>query len=112
MRVPAMKDLASHCVPESCVTHREVRYEALTGVRVGQPLSHEIFIQTRVPTLLLWRKATRAGAPSQVPARPGGVRDPGMHVRSLHGNREICEPTQRGCNPANVRVGKASSRSR
>jgi hypothetical protein len=35
-----------------------------------------------------------------------------MHVRSLHGNREICEPTQRGGDPMKVRVGKARSRSR
>ena len=112
MRVPDNQDVASHVVPESCAVHREVFGEALTGVRVGQPLSHEIFIQTRVPTLLLWRKATRAGAPSQVPARPGGVRDPGMHVRSLCGNREVCEPTTCRSDPAAVRIGKARSRSR
>lgn len=29
-------------VPESCVGHREVSGEALTGVSVGQPLSREI----------------------------------------------------------------------
>ena len=29
-------------VPESCVGHREVSGEALTGVLVGQPLSREI----------------------------------------------------------------------
>lgn len=112
MKVLDNKEVAIRVVPESCAVHREVQGEALTGVRVGQPLSHEMFIQTWAPTPLLWRKATRAGAPSQVPARPSGVRDPGMHVRSLHGNREICEPTQRGCNPAKVRVGKARSRSR
>src|SRR5258707_4001208 len=28
--------------PESCVTHREVRDEALTGEPAGQPLSREI----------------------------------------------------------------------
>jgi hypothetical protein len=71
-----------------------------------------MFIQTRVPTPLLWRKAIRAGALSQVPVRPGGVRDPGMHVRSLHGNREICEPTERRGNPEAVRIGKARSRRR
>ena len=112
MKVPDDQDLASHVVPESCAVHREVRGEALTGVRVGQPLSHEMFIQTRVPTLLLARKATREGAPSQVPARPGGVTDPGMHVRSLHGTREICGLTERRSNPAAVRIGKARSRSR
>ena len=112
MKVPDNQDVASHVVPESCAAHREVRGEALTGVRAGQPLSHEMFIQSRVPRPLLWSKATCASAPSQVPARPGGVRDPGMHVRSLHGNREICELTKRGCKPAMVRVGKARSQSR
>lgn len=42
MRVPYSKGIANHTVPESCVTYREVRREALTGVRVGQPLSREI----------------------------------------------------------------------
>ena len=41
MQVPHNKDIANHVVPESCVTHREVRREALTGVRTGQPLSHD-----------------------------------------------------------------------
>ena len=112
MRVPDDQDLASQVVPESCAAGREACGEALTGVRVGQPLSHEMFIQTWVLTPLLWRKATRAGAPSQVPVRPGGVRDPGIHVRSLHGNREICEPTKRRSDPEVVRIGKARSRSR
>lgn len=112
MRVPDNQDVASHVVPESCAVHREVHGEALTGVRAGQPLSHEMFIQSWVPTPLLWRKATRAGAPSQVPVWPGGVRDPGMHVRSLHGNREICEPAERRGNPEAVRIGKARSRRR
>ena len=93
--------------------HREVRGEALTGVRVGQPLSHEMFIQLRVPTLLLARKATRSGALSRVPARPGGVRDPGMHVRFLHGNREISwSASGRFSVSGLVRVGKARSRNR
>ena len=96
MRVPDNQDLASQDVPESCAAHREVRGEALTGVRAGQPLSHEICVQFQVPTPLRRWKAIRAGATSQVPVRPGGVIEPGMHVRSLHGNREVCEPTQRG----------------
>lgn len=112
MKVPDRKDIASHSVPESCIGGREAHGEALTGVRVGQPLSHEMFVQSWVPTLLLRRKATRAGAPSQVPVRPSGVRDPGMHVRSLHGNREICGLTRCGHQPARARIGKARSRSR
>ena len=39
MQVLDNQDLANHVVPESCVAHREVRREALTGVRIGQPLS-------------------------------------------------------------------------
>jgi len=41
VKVPNSEDLASHTVLESCVVHREVRREALTEVRVGQPLSRE-----------------------------------------------------------------------
>ena len=41
MQVLHSKDLANHVGPESCVAHREVRREALTGVRIGQPLSHD-----------------------------------------------------------------------
>lgn len=43
MQVPHSEDIASHTVPESCVAYREVRREALTGVRTGQPLSRESF---------------------------------------------------------------------
>ena len=41
MKVPHSEDLASHAVPESCAVCREAQREALTGVRVGQPLSRE-----------------------------------------------------------------------
>ncbi len=43
MKVSTSKGLANHTVPESCVSYREVRREALTGVRVGQPLSCESY---------------------------------------------------------------------
>ena len=33
MQVPHDKEVAIHVVPESCVARREVRGEALTGVR-------------------------------------------------------------------------------
>ena len=112
MKVPDNKEVANHAVPESCAVHREVHGEALTGVRVGQPLSHEICVQFWMPMPLLWQKAIRTGALTQAPVRSSGVREPGMHVRSLHGNREICGLTKRGCEPALVRVGKARSQSR
>jgi hypothetical protein len=107
VKVPDNKEVAIHVVPESCVGRCEAADEALTGVRAGQPLSHEMFIHIRVPTSLLWRKAIRAEAPSQAFVRPGGVRDPGMHVRSSRGNREICEAIRCRSHPALIRIGKA-----
>ena len=41
MEVPCGEGVATHTGPESCVAHREVGGEALTGVRVGRPLSRE-----------------------------------------------------------------------
>ena len=92
MKVPHSKGVANHVVPESCGLHREVQLEALTGVRAGQPLSR-VRISIRVPTLSDLRKATCTGALSQAPVRPGVVADPGMHARSLYGNREISSLT-------------------
>jgi len=65
-----------HIGPESCAGRREAVREALTGECAGQPLSHEkadIPGADAVPT-----KATRRGALSQAPRRPGVVRDPGI----------------------------------
>lgn len=109
MQVPDDKDVASHVVPESCAMHREVRREALTGVRTGQPLSRDRSL-SRVPTPFHWWKATRAGAFTRVPARPGAVVEPGMCARSLRGNREISGLTSRSTGLA--RIGKVRSRSR
>jgi hypothetical protein len=41
VQVPDSEGVANHTVPESCGYCREATHEALTGVRVGQPLSHE-----------------------------------------------------------------------
>ena len=80
MKVSDSKGLAIHTVPESCTLYREVRREALTGVRVGQPLSREI-VSSRVPTYLHMRKATRTGALLRVPAALRGLRP--WHARTL-----------------------------
>ena len=109
MEVPDHEDLANHVVPESCAVCREARGEALTGVRVGQPLSHDR-TSSRVPTYLCIRKAIPWSAILRVLRRPGVVLDPGMHVRSLSGNREISRLASRITGL--VRVGKARSRSR
>ena len=42
MKVSNREGIANQTGPESCVAHREVRDEALTGEPGGQPLSREI----------------------------------------------------------------------
>src|SRR5260370_24818172 len=43
VKVHNSKGIANQTDPESCVAHREVRDEALTGEPAGQPLSRESF---------------------------------------------------------------------
>jgi hypothetical protein len=43
VKVLCSEGIANHTDPESCVVHREVQGEALTGESVGQPLSRESF---------------------------------------------------------------------
>ena len=109
MQVSCDEGVAIHIGPESCAVAREGLGEALTGGRIGQPLSRERVLFW-VPTPCKWRKATHPGASSRAPGRPGVVRDPGMCRRSLHGNREISRATVR--QQPSVRIGKARSRSR
>src|SRR5258708_16069643 len=101
--------VAIHIGPESCAVAREGFGEALTGGRIGQPLSRERFLFW-VPTPCKWRKATHSAASSRAPGRPGVVRDPAMSTRSLYGNRDISRSTVR--RQPLVRIGKAKSRSR
>ena len=85
MRVPCSEGLADHTVPESCVGAREGVGEALTGVRVGRPLSRE-------KGYFQGADAVHA-AEGNTAGRPCVVGDTGMRVRSLPGNREISRPT-------------------
>ena len=82
------EDVASHIDPEPCAVSREGQGEASAGDRAGRPLSR-VRSKSRVPTVLPNRKATRLAASSRAAGRPGAVRDPGTHGRSLSGNREI-----------------------
>ena len=108
MQVRCTEGLANHSDPESCAGIREGVSEALTGECAGQPLSCER-LKSRVPTRFETWKATRTGALSRAPGRPGVVEDPGMRGSSLYGNREILGLAG-GALP--VRAGKARSRSR
>jgi hypothetical protein len=110
VQVRCSEGVATHTGPESCVSGREARGEALTGERIGQPSSRER-VFSRAPTSSTGRKATRSEASAQAADRPGVVKEPGMCARSLRGNREISSPTT---DPQGrlVRIGKARSRSR
>jgi hypothetical protein len=80
--------VANRIDPESCAVAREGFGEALTGGCIGQPLSRERVLFWVPTPCKLW-KATFPGAPSRAFGQPGVVRDPGMCIRSLRGNREI-----------------------
>jgi hypothetical protein len=109
VQVPYDEGVANHIGPESCAVAREGLGEALTGERIGQPLSRE-------KSLILGADAVHkvegnmSGRDIARPGEPGVVRDPGMCRRSLRGNREISRSTVWQLPP--VRIGKARSRSR
>ena len=88
MKVHYDEGVANHVGPEPCAVLREGSGEASAGERAGRPLSRE---RTHIPgaDAVTKRKATRPAASSRAPDRPGVVKDPSMHGRSLHGNREI-----------------------
>jgi hypothetical protein len=111
VQVPDNKEVANHVVPESCVVHREVQREALTGVRTGQPLSrdrncvpgadtvHLVEGNTDGRAIASARRAWRGRRPWHVRTLP--VREPG----DLQSDRRWqYRPT--------ARIGKARSRSR
>jgi hypothetical protein len=108
VQVPCDEGVAIHIGPESRAVVREGLSEALTGERIGQPLSRENFLFW-VPTPCGSWKARRLGASSRAFGRPGVVRDPGMCRHSLRGNREISRSTV--WQQPLVRIGKARSRS-
>ncbi len=107
MQVHYSEGLATHTGPESCVQSREGLSEALTGVRIGQPLSGEKPIGGADALEVAegntgWRGIARAtSAPRRL--RPWHVRTPpvrepgGLRIRPLS---------------LAVRIGKARGRSR
>src|SRR6478736_3661581 len=98
--------VANRIDPESCADAREGIGEALTGERIGQPLSRE-------STLILGADVVPVTeGNTDGPRRPGVVVDTGMCGRSLPGNREISWSASASMRAALVRVGKARSRSR
>ena len=110
MKVHYDEGVANHIGPEPCADIREDVGEASVGEHAGQPLSRERML-SRAPTLSTERKATWTSAQTRAPDQPGVVADPGMHGRSLHGNREISGSAMPSPEDM-VRSGKARSRSR
>ena len=108
VQVPDNKDVAIHVVPESCVAHREVRREALTGVRIGQPLSRD---RNEIPGADAVHTAegnTSVRAIARAQATRRGRRH--WHVRTLFAR----EPGDLGFDQLPfglARIGKARSRS-
>ena len=112
MKVSASKGLANHTVPELCVRNgREAHHEALTGVRVGQPLSLEnrLFLGAHAVTKAEGKTGGRANASAQPTWR--GLRP--WDVRKLLAREPGGLLLDRWClqGPA-ARIGKARSRSR
>jgi hypothetical protein len=111
VRVPYSEDVASHAIPESCVEYREVRHEALTGVRTGQPLSRESFKVRGADAVSVAEGNTMRCAIASTSSASRGLRT--WHVCTLLAwepgdllldRRWHYQPT--------ARIGKARSRSR
>src|SRR5450631_131896 len=103
--------VANRIDPESCADTREGIGEALTGERIGQPLSREstLILGADVVPVTEGNTDGRDNASAQTARR--GL-DTGMCARSLLGNREISWSASASMRAALVRVGKARSRSR
>ena len=82
MRVPDGEGVANHTVPESCVGCREAPREALTGVRVGQPSSHESHFLRGADAVTEAEGNTSAGAIASARATRRGRRT--WHACTLH----------------------------
>lgn len=81
MRVPDGEGGANHTVPESCAGCREARREALTGVRVGQPLSHESHFLRGADAVIEAEGNTDRRARASAGLTPRGLRP--WHARTL-----------------------------
>ncbi len=109
MRVPDSEGVANHTVPESCAWCREAAREALTGVHVGQPLSHESHLIRGADAVIEAEGNTDRRAIASARQAPRGLRP--WHACTLH----VREPGDLSFGQllyGLVRAGKARSRSR
>ena len=110
VRVLSDEGLASHIGPESCGSAREDLSEASTGERAGRPLSRDSLLQRGADVVAYTEGNMDGSVICELRSGPRVVVDPGMHGRSLLGNREISRLTaQRTGRPAS---GRPEGRSR
>jgi hypothetical protein len=64
VQVPCDEGVAIHIGPESCAVAREGLGEALTGVRIGQPLSRESFLFWVPTPCICWNTGSAISASS------------------------------------------------
>jgi hypothetical protein len=105
--VPFGKGVATHAVLESCATHREVRREMLTEVRVGQPLSRGMLIVRDADAFIMAKGNTGSRVTASANRILRGHRP--WHARTAF-IRELRD--LRADHGVVVRVGKVTSRSR
>ena len=109
MQVPDSEGVATHTVPESCAWRREASREALTGVRVGQPLSRESYLFLGAHAVIEAEGNTGRCASASTCPTWRGLRP--WHARTLRvrepGDLSFGQPRHEL-----VRAGKARSRSR
>ena len=110
MQIHYDEGIANHIDPEPCVGIREDVGEASAGGRAGQPLSRDRKLIPGADTVCVveGNMSKSANASTWV---TGVVGEPGMHARSMRGNREISRSAE-GSIGLTVRDGKARSRSR
>ena len=111
MRVPASEGVANHTVPESCVGCREAQHEALTGVRVGQPSSHESHVLRGADAVTEAEGNTGRRARASACLTSRGLRP--WHARTLFAREPgDLQLDRRWQYAPTARIGKARSRSR
>ena len=111
VQVHYSEEVANHAGPESCVSVREGRGEALTGVRIGQPLSHDRSVIPGADAVQMaeGNLSERAIASARMTRR--GRRP--WHVRTLLAREPgDLQLDRRRLYRSAARVGKARSRSR
>ena len=109
MKVPYGEGVAIHIGPESCAGGREAAREALTGVRVGQPLSGERLLNRSADAI----QSAEGNTDRRAIASAGRLR---VVCRPWHARTSSASGTERSPDrprtPMAGRIGEGVSRSR